>query len=84
MTRHNIPLGRILGIPIGLDYSWFLIFALITWSLASSYYPSEFKNWSPPLYWFMRALTAIMLFASVPLRGLQGYGPHSSRQRHCI
>ena len=70
MTRHNIPLGRILGIPIGLDYSWFLIFALITWSLASSYYPSEFKNWSPPLYWFMGALTAIMLFASVLLHEL--------------
>ncbi len=35
MTRHNIPLGRILGsIPIGLDYSWFLIFALLTWMLA--------------------------------------------------
>jgi hypothetical protein len=32
MTRQNIPLGRILGIPVGLDYSWFLIFALFTWS----------------------------------------------------
>jgi len=31
MNRHTIPLGRILGIPIGLDYSWFLIFVLITW-----------------------------------------------------
>ena len=31
MTRHNIPLGRILRIPIGLDYSWFVIFALLTW-----------------------------------------------------
>jgi hypothetical protein len=39
MTRHNIPLGRILGIPIGLDYSWFVIFALLTWMLADSYYP---------------------------------------------
>jgi hypothetical protein len=36
MTRHNIPLGRILGIPIGLDYSWFVIFALLTWMLATS------------------------------------------------
>lgn len=36
MTRHHIPLGRILGIPIGLDYAWFLIFALLTWSLASN------------------------------------------------
>lgn len=70
MTRHNIPLGRILGIPIGLDYSWFLIFALLTWMLGGSYYPAEFKNWSPLLYWFMGAVTAIMLFASVLLHEL--------------
>ena len=37
MFRQNIPLGRLMGISIGLDYSWFLIFVLITWSLATSY-----------------------------------------------
>jgi len=70
MTRHNIPLGRILGIPIGLDYSWFVIFALLTWMLAGSYYPAEFKNWPPLLYWFMGAVTAVMLFVSVLLHEL--------------
>ena len=70
MTRQNIPLGRILGIPVGLDYSWFLIFALFTWSLAESYYPAEFKNWPPLLYWFIGALTAVMLFVSVLLHEL--------------
>lgn len=70
MTRQNIPLGRIMGIPIGLDYSWFLVFALLTWSLAGSYYPAEFKNWPPLLYWFMGAVTAIMLFVSVVLHEL--------------
>jgi len=70
MTRQNIPLGKIMGIPIGLDYSWFLIFALITWSLAGSYYPAEFKNWPTALYWLMGAVTAIMLFASVLLHEL--------------
>lgn len=70
MTRHNIPLGRILGIPIGLDYSWFVIFALLTWMLAGSYYPAEFKEWSLLLYWFMGAVTAIMLFVSVLLHEL--------------
>jgi hypothetical protein len=44
MTRHNIPLGRILGIPIGLDYSWFVIVALLTWMLADSYFPGEFQE----------------------------------------
>jgi Zn-dependent protease len=70
MTRHNIPLGKILGIPIGLDYSWFLIFVLLTWSLAAGYYPAEFKNWWPPLYWFMGAVTSIMLFVSVLIHEL--------------
>ncbi len=70
MTRHTIPLGRILGIPIGLDYSWFVIFALLTWSLAVTYYPGEFKDWPPLLYWFMGAATAVMMFASVLLHEL--------------
>ncbi len=70
MTRHDIPLGRILGIPIGLDYSWFVICALLTWMLAGSYYPAEFKDWPPLLYWFMGAVTAIMLFVSVLLHEL--------------
>jgi len=70
MTQHNIPLGRILGIRIGLDYSWFVIFALLTWMLADSYYPDEFKNWSLMLYWLTGAITAIMLFVSVLLHEL--------------
>jgi Zn-dependent protease len=70
MTRQNVPLGRILGIPISLDYSWFLIFALLTWMLGGSYYPAEFKNWPPFLYWFLGAVTAIMLFVSVLLHEL--------------
>jgi Zn-dependent protease/CBS domain-containing protein len=70
MNRHNIPLGKILGIQIGLDYSWFVIFALLTWMLSSSYYPDEFKNWSPLTYWLTGAVTAIMLFVSVLLHEL--------------
>jgi hypothetical protein len=30
MNGHTIPLGRVLGIPIDLDYTWFLIFVLLT------------------------------------------------------
>jgi Zn-dependent protease len=70
LIRHNIALGRILGIPIRLDYSWFLIFGLLTWMLAGSYYPAEFKNWPPLLYWCMGAASAVMLFASVLLHEL--------------
>jgi len=70
MTRHHIPLGRILGIQIGLDYSWFVIFVLLTWMLAANYFPAEFKGWPPFLYWIMGAVSAIMLFVSVLLHEL--------------
>jgi Zn-dependent protease len=70
MNKKTIPLGRILGIPIGLDPSWFLMFILVTWTLASSYFPSEFKNWPTAQYWIVGAVTAILFFSSVVLHEL--------------
>lgn len=70
MTKHSIPLGRLFGIPIGLDYSWFLIFGLMTWTLAIGYYPNEFQGWSSTVYWLLGAITAILLFGSVLLHEL--------------
>ncbi len=78
MNRQAMPIGRILGIPIRLDYSWFLIFALLTWTLAAGYYPAEFKNWPTARYWVMGAVTAVMLFVSVLLHELG----HSIVARH--
>lgn len=65
MFRHTIPIGRIFGISIDLDYSWFLIIGLLTWMLAASYYPTEFAGWSTGEYWLVGLITALMLFVSV-------------------
>jgi Zn-dependent protease len=70
MNRHTIPIGRIAGIRIDLDYSWFLIFVLVTWMLAAGYYPSELKGGSLAQYWIMGAVTAILFFVSVLLHEL--------------
>jgi Zn-dependent protease len=70
MNKSAISLGRIFGIPIGLDYSWFLIFALLTWTLATGYFPQEFSNWPAAQYWIVGAVTSIMLFVSVLLHEL--------------
>jgi Zn-dependent protease/CBS domain-containing protein len=70
MNKSAISLGNIMGIPIGLDYSWFLIFGLLTWSLATSYYPAEFKNWTMAQYWIVGAVTVILMFVSVVLHEL--------------
>jgi len=68
--RHAIPIGKIFGISIDLDYTWFLVFGLLTWILAVSYYPAEFKHWGVAEYWFMGAFTALILFVSVLLHEL--------------
>ncbi|PYU29781.1 MAG: protease [Acidobacteria bacterium] len=70
MFRHTISIGRIFGIRIDLDYSWFLIIGLLTWVLAANYYPGEFKNWSAAEYWLMGLATAVMLFVSVLIHEL--------------
>ncbi len=70
MTRHAISLGRIAGIEIRLDYSWFLIFVLLSWMLARSYYPAEMKGGSLAQYWVMGVVTATLLFVSVLLHEL--------------
>ncbi len=70
MKNNTIHLGKIMGIPIGLDPSWFLVFALITWILAAQYFPSEFKNWSTMQYWVVAAITSVLFFFSVLLHEL--------------
>ncbi len=70
MFRHTIPIGRVLGIPIDLDYSWFLIAVLLTWMLAVNYYPAEFQGGSSVEYWVMGAVTALLFFASIVLHEL--------------
>jgi len=70
MNKQNISLGRILGIPIRLDYSWFLIFAFLTWSLATVFVPGEFGDWPTSLYWMVGAATSLMMFVSVLLHEL--------------
>jgi Zn-dependent protease/CBS domain-containing protein len=70
MKNNTVKLVQILGIPIGLDPSWFLIFALITWVLAVNYFPADFKNWTKLQYWSVAAVTSVIFFLSVLLHEL--------------
>lgn len=70
MSRHGIPIGRIFGISIDLDFSWFLIVGLLTWMLAASYFPAQYQGWTAGEYWLIGFLTALLLFASVLIHEL--------------
>ena len=60
----SIRLGRIAGIPIGLHYTWFIIAALITVSLAAHFGQTS-PGWSAPLIWGTAAFTALLFFATL-------------------
>lgn len=70
MSRSSLTIGRIFGIPIKLHISWFLIFALTSWSLAIGYFPSRYPYWSAGLSWTVGLATSLLFFLSVLLHEL--------------
>ena len=65
MGRSSIRLGRIFGIPVGLDFSLLLIAGLLTLSLAAERFPNEFPGQPTAAYWIVGLVTAGLFFASV-------------------
>lgn len=65
MMKGSLRIGRIAGIEIAIHYTWFLIFILITWSLAAGYFPVQYKGWEMWVYWITAAVAALLLFFSV-------------------
>jgi Zn-dependent protease/CBS domain-containing protein len=63
--RGSIKLFSIVGIPVEINASWLIAVAIITWSLATTAYPSFFHLWSEPQYWLAGIVTTLLLFASV-------------------
>jgi len=65
MMRNTINLGKIFSIQIRIDYSWFIIFLLITWSLGGHYFPHYYPGWQFLTYWIVAFSTCLIFFACV-------------------
>jgi Zn-dependent protease len=68
--KSSLRLGKIFGIPIGINYTWFIVFALVTLSLATGYFPSRYADWSWAGYLGIGLLTSLLFFISVLLHEL--------------
>ncbi len=62
---NGVPVGRFLGIPISLDYSWFAIVALLTWSLGNGYFPNRLPEYSQVVHYGLGLTASVLLFVSV-------------------
>ena len=66
----SVKIGKINGIDIKLNYSWFLIFFIITWSIATAYLPNNYPGKSESFYWLVGAASALSLYISILLHEL--------------
>jgi Zn-dependent protease len=58
-------IATVAGVDISVHYTWLFAFALITWTLASNWFPSDYPDWAAYTYWAAAAMAALLLFGSV-------------------
>jgi Zn-dependent protease len=78
MFGRPVSLFSVFGFEIKIDISWLLLAALITWSLASGFFPEAYKGLPTAAYWWMGAAGAVGLFLSIIVHELT----HSLVARH--
>lgn len=61
----SVKLGKILGIPFGINYSWLIIFAVLTSILSVSFFPSRFPAWPVEAYWLISLAASLIFFGSI-------------------
>ncbi len=66
----TLRIGRLAGIPIGIQPLWLLVVALITYSLGDRYYAVEDASLSAAAAYALGLLSALALFAGIVLHEL--------------
>ena len=66
----SFTLGRVAGIEIGVNWSWLVVFGLITWSLATAIFPEANPGLGDGTYLAMALVAALLFFASILLHEL--------------
>lgn len=61
----GIKIGRLAGIPFYINPSWFFVFALFTFSLASGHLPSLWPGESTWMYWLIGLVSSLLFFGSL-------------------
>lgn len=65
MFGKRFHLFTVYGFKIRLDASWFVLAVLVTWSLATSFFPVVMPNLGGPVYWLLGIGGALGLLVSI-------------------
>ncbi|HKL09989.1 MAG TPA: site-2 protease family protein [Clostridia bacterium] len=69
MTK-NLYVGKIKGITIELNSSWFVVVILVSFVFSNFYLPFFYPNWSSGAYWSVGVCIALLLYASILIHEL--------------
>lgn len=70
MGGGSYRLLRVFGIDILIHWSWFAIFALLTWWLAQGFFKDEYEDWTAGQRWASAVVAALIFFSSILLHEL--------------
>lgn len=70
MHLRTFRIGSLAGIPILVSPSWFVLFGLTTWLLATQFYPDALEEAGRWTHYAMAAASVILFFASIIIHEL--------------
>lgn len=68
--KTSVTIGSAAGIPIEINYTWIIIFGLVSWTLSTSWFPAYNPGLPAANYWTASVLSALLLFMSIVLHEL--------------
>ena len=77
LANRGFGIGRWFGFEVRIDYSWFVIFALVLWTFSATVFPAELPGYSTVAYAAMGLAGTLLFFLSVLLHELS----HSAMAR---
>lgn len=63
--KKSFKLITLFNIPVEINFSWFIILGLVTYTLALGYFPSTNPELGPFSHWLMASIAALLLFVSL-------------------
>ncbi|MEQ4204306.1 site-2 protease family protein [Actinopolymorpha sp. B9G3] len=65
MLTSSVRLFRVKGVPVGISWTWLVIFVLVLWSLAAVLFPATYPDLSGSTHLAMAAVATVLFFASI-------------------
>lgn len=65
MRLGGVEVARLFGIRLWLDWSWFAVVVLLTWTFATYDFPVRQPGWETTTYWVIGFAATLLLFVSV-------------------